>query len=46
MNAVSSSIQLHDVKSPVCSRKLAINWIGLPFFKQTTYLTKLPDSLG
>ncbi|MBP2627737.1 MAG: hypothetical protein H6Q68_2448 [Firmicutes bacterium] len=35
-----------DVKSPVRASKLGINWIGMSFFKQTTYRKQLPESLG
>lgn len=46
MNAVFGCMLPRDVKSPVRASNMSTNWIGLSFFKQTTYQKQLPESLG
>lgn len=46
MNAVFSYTQPRGVKSPVRASNLSINWISMPFFRQTTYRKQLSEALG
>jgi len=46
MKTVFGCMLSRDVKSPVRTSKLGTNWIGVSFFKQTTYREQLPESLG
>ncbi|MDF2500780.1 MAG: hypothetical protein K0Q77_1494 [Anaerosporomusa subterranea] len=46
MSAVFGYMMSRDVKSPVRASDLSSNWIGMSFFKQTTYRKPLSESLG
>ena len=36
---------MRTVKSPVSARK-TVNWLAMPFSRQTTYRKQLPEALG